>query len=220
MEASNSELAPRVVSLGIPGGQTLGGVQPDHVLVARTQAGDKQAFNVLAQKYQHKLFKLISHCIHDQTEALDVTQEAFIKAYRALPNFRGDSSFYTWLYRIGINTAKNYLTALGRRLPDTDIDAQDAERYDIDSRLKDHDSPEALALRDEIEGTIFAVMEELPEDLRTTLTLRELRGLTYDEVAEVMDCPVGTVRSRIYRAREAIDQRLRPLLGREGVART
>ncbi|HET8701106.1 MAG TPA: RNA polymerase sigma factor RpoE [Nitrococcus sp.] len=185
----------------------------DQVLVARVQAGDKQAFNALVQKYQHKLFKLISRYIHDQTEALDVAQETFIKAYRALPNFRGDSSFYTWLYRIGLNTAKNHLVALGRRLPDSDIDAQDAERYDIDSRLKDHDSPEALAVRDEIERTIFAAMEELPEDLRTTITLREFKGLTYEEVAEVMDCPIGTVRSRIYRAREAIDKRLRPLLG-------
>ncbi|HET8700466.1 MAG TPA: RNA polymerase sigma factor RpoE [Nitrococcus sp.] len=185
----------------------------DQALVARVQAGDKQAFNVLAQKYQHKLFKLISRYIHDQTEALDVAQETFIKAYRALPNFRGDSSFYTWLYRIGLNTAKNHLVALGRRLPDSDIDAQDAERYDIDSRLKDHDSPEALAMRDEIERTIFAAMEELPEDLHTAITLREFKGLTYEEVAEVMDCPIGTVRSRIYRAREAIDKCLRPLLG-------
>ncbi len=187
--------------------------QVDQALVARVQAGDKQAFNVLAQKYQHKILKLISRYIHDQTEALDVAQETFIKAYRALPNFRGDSSFYTWLYRIGLNTAKNHLAALSRRLPDSDIDAQDAERYDIDSRLKDHDSPEALAMRDEIERTIFAAMEELPEDLHTAITLREFKGLTYEEVAEVMDCPIGTVRSRIYRAREAIDKCLRPLLG-------
>lgn len=189
------------------------GASADQALVARVQAGDKQAFNALARKYQHKLLKLISRYVHDQTEALDVTQEAFIKAYRALPNFRGESSFYTWLYRIGLNTAKNHLVALSRRLPDSDIDAQDAERYDIDSRLKDHDSPEAIAVRDEIEHTVFAAIEELPEDLRTAITLREFKGLTYEEVAEVMNCPIGTVRSRIYRAREAIDKRLRPLLG-------
>jgi RNA polymerase sigma-70 factor (ECF subfamily) len=211
--AGNSAIAPQAVPLGTPAGQTLSGAQTDQALVARVQAGDKQAFNVLAQKYQHKLFKLVSRYVHDQTEALDVVQEAFIKAYRALPKFRGDSSFYTWLYRIGLNTAKNHLVALGRRLPDSDIDVQDAERYDIDSRLKDHDSPEALAMRDEVERTIFLAMEALPEDLRTAITLRELKGLTYEEVAGAMGCPIGTVRSRIYRAREAIDKRLRPLLG-------
>lgn len=183
----------------------------DQELVARVKAGDKQAFNVLVQKYQHKLVKLISRYVHDQTEALDVAQEAFIKAYRALPNFRGDSSFYTWLYRIGLNTAKNHLVSLNRRPPDTDIDVQDAERYDIESKLKDHDTPEALAQRDEIERTVFMAIEELPEDLRTTITLREFEGLTYEEIAQAMDCPIGTVRSRIYRARDAIAKRLRPL---------
>ena len=186
--------------------------QVDQALVARVQAGDKQAFNTLVQKYQHKLLKLISRYIHDQSEALDIAQETFIKAYRALPNFRGDSGFYTWLYRIGLNTTKNHLLALGRRLPDSDIDAQDAERYDIDSRLKDYDSPEALAMRDEIEHTVSLALEELPEDLRTALILRELKGLTYEEVAQVMGCPIGTVRSRIYRAREAVDKHLSPLL--------
>ncbi|HET8701655.1 MAG TPA: RNA polymerase sigma factor RpoE, partial [Nitrococcus sp.] len=155
--------------------------------------------------------KLISRYVHDQTEALDVAQEAFIKAYRALPNFRGDSSFYTWLYRIGLNTAKNHLVSLNRRPPDNDIDAQDAERYDVESRLKDHDTPEALAQRDEIERTVFMAIEELPEDLRTAITLREFEGLSYEEIAQAMDCPIGTVRSRIFRARDAIAKRLRPL---------
>lgn len=212
--ASNAEIAPRAVPIGAPpAGQALSNSRIDQELVARVQVGDKQAFNVLAQKYQHKLFKLIARYVHDQTEVLDVVQETFIKAYRALPNFRGDSSFYTWLYRIGLNTAKNHLVALGRRLPASDIDVQDAERYDIDSRLKDHDSPEALAIRDEIEHTVFLALEALPEDLRTAITLRELKGLSYEEVAQVMNCPIGTVRSRIYRAREAIDKRLQPLLG-------
>lgn len=187
----------------------------DKELVDRVKAGDKQAFNVLVLKYQHKLIKLVSRYVHDHAEAMDVAQEAFIKAYRALPNFRGDSSFYTWLYRIGINTAKNHLVSQGRRPPDSDIDAVDAERYDIDSRLKDNESPEALARRDEIEKVVFDAIEQLPEDLRTAITLRELEGLTYDEIAQAMDCPIGTVRSRIFRAREAIDKRLRPLLSEE-----
>ncbi|PWG63757.1 RNA polymerase sigma factor RpoE [Sediminicurvatus halobius] len=184
----------------------------DKELVERVKAGDKQAFNELVLKYQHKLVKLISRYVHDHAEALDVSQEAFIKAYRALPNFRGDSSFYTWLYRIGINTAKNHLVSQGRRPPDNDIDAQDAERYDIESRLKDQDSPEALAQRDEIERTVLEAIEALPPDLRTAIRLRELEGLTYEEIAQAMDCPIGTVRSRIFRARDAIDRRLRPLL--------
>jgi len=184
----------------------------DSELVERVKAGDKQAFNILVQKYQHKLIKLISRYVHDQSEAMDVAQEAFIKAYRAMPKFRGDSSFYTWLYRIGINTAKNHLVSQGRRPPDNDIDAQDAERYDIESRLKDHETPEALARRDEVQRVVFEAIEELPEDLRTAITLRELEGLSYEDIAQAMDCPIGTVRSRIFRAREAIDKRLRPLL--------
>jgi len=187
----------------------------DKELVARVKAGDRQAFNVLVQKYQHKLVKLIQRYVHDPTEALDVSQEAFIKAYRALPNFRGDSSFYTWLYRIGINTAKNYLVAQGRRPPDSDIDAQDAERYDIESRLKDHETPESLAERDEIQRTVFQAIEDLPEDLRTAITLREIEGLSYEEIAQTMECPIGTVRSRIFRAREFIDRRLQPMLSSE-----
>ncbi len=187
----------------------------DKELVDRIKAGDKQAFNVLVLKYQHKLIKLVSRYVHDHSEAMDVAQEAFIKAYRALPNFRGDSSFYTWLYRIGINTAKNHLVSQGRRPPDSDIDAVDAERYDIDSRLKDNETPEALARRDEVEAVVFDAIDQLPEDLRTAITLRELEGLTYEEISQAMDCPIGTVRSRIFRAREAIDKRLRPLLSEE-----
>mgnify|MGYP002761014009 FL=1 len=185
----------------------------DKELVERVQAGDKKAFDMLVLKYQHKLIKLVSRYVHDQAEAMDVAQEAFIKAYRALPRFRGDSSFYTWLYRIGINTAKNHLVSQGRRPPDNDIDAQDAERYDIESRLKDQESPEALAQRDEVESTVMTAIEALPDDLRTAIVWRELEALTYEEIAEAMDCPIGTVRSRIFRAREAIDRRLRPLLG-------
>ncbi len=184
----------------------------DQELVERVQSGDKQAFNVLVERYQHKLIKLITRYVHDQSEAMDVAQEAFIKAYRALPKFRGDSSFYTWLYRIGINTAKNHLVSQGRRPPDSDIDASDAERYGIESRLKDHESPEAMARRDEVQSVVFGAIEELPEDLRTAITLRELEGLSYEEIAQAMDCPIGTVRSRIFRAREFIENRLQPLM--------
>lgn len=186
--------------------------EADRELVERVKAGDKRAFDILVRKYQHKLVKLIMRYVNDPADAMDIAQEAFIKAYRAIPNFRGDSSFYTWLYRIGINTAKNYVVAQGRRPPDSDIDAQDAERYDIESRLKDQDTPEGMAQRDEIEQTVLEAIEALPEDLRTAITLREIEGLTYEEIAQAMDCPVGTVRSRIFRAREAIDKRLRPLL--------
>ncbi len=188
----------------------------DQELVRRVQAGDKRAFDVLVLKYQNKLVKLITRYIHDPVEALDVAQEAFIKAYRALPNFRGDSSFYTWLYRIGINTAKNHLVAAGRRPPESDIDAQDAEQYDFESRLKDQETPEGIAERDEVERTIFDAIDALPEDLRTAITLREFEGLSYEEIAQAMDCPVGTVRSRIFRARDAIDKKLRPLIGPTG----
>lgn len=184
----------------------------DQELVARVQSGDKQAFNLLVQKYQHKLVKMISRYVSDPSEAQDVAQETFIKAYRALPNFRGESSFYTWIYRIGANTAKNYLVAQGRRPPGSDIDAQDAEQYVADASLRETDTPEGLAQRDEIEKTVFDAIESLPDDLRTAITLRELDGLSYEEIAQAMDCPVGTVRSRIFRAREAIDKRLRPLL--------
>ncbi|MCC5857418.1 MAG: RNA polymerase sigma factor RpoE [Ectothiorhodospiraceae bacterium] len=184
----------------------------DQELVTRVQAGEKAAFDLLVRKYQHKLIKMISRYVNDPSEAQDVAQETFIKAYRALPNFRGDSSFYTWIYRIGANTAKNYLVAQGRRPPGSDIDAQDAEQYAAESSLRETDTPEGLAQRDEIERTVFDAIEALPDDLRTAITLRELDGLSYEEIAQAMDCPVGTVRSRIFRAREAIDKRLRPLL--------
>ncbi|MFO7858815.1 MAG: RNA polymerase sigma factor RpoE, partial [Ectothiorhodospiraceae bacterium] len=184
----------------------------DQKLVERVQAGDKKAFDMLVQKYQHKLIKMIGRYVSDPSEAQDVAQEAFIKAYRALPRFRGDSSFYTWIYRIGANTAKNYLVAQGRRPPGNDVDAQDAEQYVQDSLLREMDTPEGMAQRDEIERTVFETIEGLPEDLRTAISLRELDGLSYEEIAQAMDCPVGTVRSRIFRAREAIDNRLKPLL--------
>ncbi len=184
----------------------------DKALVERVQRGEKAAFDMLVLKYQHKLVKLISRYIRDQAEVLDVAQESFLKAYRALPNFRGDSAFYTWLYRIAINTAKNYLVAQGRRPPDGDIDSSDAEQYEGESELKDYASPERLLMRDEIERAVIEAIEQLPEDLRTAITLRELEGLSYEEIAESMDCPIGTVRSRIFRAREAINKRLEPLL--------
>ncbi len=185
--------------------------ESDRELVERVQAGEKQAFDVLVVRYQQKLVKLITRYVRDPQEAMDVAQEAFIKAYRAIPSFRGESSFYTWLYRIGVNTAKNHLVAQGRRPPDSDVDAQDAERFDIDTMLREQDTPEAEAYRDEVERTVVEAIAALPEELRTAVTLRELEGMSYQEIAEVMDCPVGTVRSRIFRAREAIDKRLRPL---------
>lgn len=184
----------------------------DSELVARVQSGDKSAFDVLVQKYQFKITKLISRYVQDPTEALDVAQEAFIKAYRALPGFRGDSAFYTWMYRIAINTAKNHLVAQGRRPPVSDIDSQQAEQYEGVSYLKEYGTPERLLLRDEIEDAVYKAIEDLPEDLRTAITLRELEGMSYEEIAQAMGCPIGTVRSRIFRAREAIDNKLRPLL--------
>jgi RNA polymerase sigma-70 factor (ECF subfamily) len=184
----------------------------DRELVQRVQKGDKNAFDVLVRRYQYKIIKLISRYVSDPSEALDVSQEAFLKAYRALPGFRGDSAFYTWLYRIAINTAKNYLVAQGRRPPGSDIDAQEAEQYEGQSHLKEYETPERVLLKDEIEETVFRAIEELPEDLRTAITLREFEGMSYEEIAQAMGCPIGTVRSRIFRAREAIDNKLRPLL--------
>jgi RNA polymerase sigma-70 factor (ECF subfamily) len=184
----------------------------DHVLIKRVQKGDKKAFDLLVLKYQHKIIKLISRYIHDASEVLDVAQEAFLKAYRALPKFRGESAFYTWLYRIAINTAKNHLVAQGRRPPDEDVNALDAEQYEGESGLKEYATPEHLLLKDEIENTVFEAIEQLPEDLRTAITLRELEGLSYEEIAEAMECPIGTVRSRIFRAREVINKKLEPLL--------
>ncbi len=188
-----------------------GGVS-DQELVERVQQGDKKAFDLLVLKYQHKIVKLISRYIRDDAEVFDVAQEAFIKAYRALPRFRGDSAFYTWLYRIAVNTAKNFLVSQGRRPPESDIDAEEAEQYAGASALRDISTPERILLKDEIESVVYKAIEQLPEDLRTAITLREMEGLSYEEIAHAMDCPVGTVRSRIFRAREAIDKKLAPLL--------
>jgi RNA polymerase sigma-70 factor (ECF subfamily) len=190
----------------------LGKADSDQELVERVQRGDKAAFDVLVRKYQHKIVKLITRYVHDGTQALDVAQEAFIKAYRALPGFRGDSAFYTWLYRIAINTAKNHLVAEGRRPLDHGVDLQDPDQYEMQARLRDNDTPERLLLTDEIQRTVEAAIDELPEDLRSAIVLRELEGMSYEQIAETMSCPVGTVRSRIFRAREAIDKKLRPLL--------
>ena len=184
----------------------------DQELVEQVQQGDKKAFDILILRYQYKIIKLISRYVHDPNEALDIAQEAFLKAYRALPGFRGESAFYTWLYRIAINTAKNYLVAQGRRPPGSDIDAQEAEQFDGQSQLKEYETPERLLLKDEIEATVFQAIEDLPDDLRTAITLREFEGMSYEEIAQTMGCPIGTVRSRIFRAREAIDKKLRPLL--------
>jgi len=184
----------------------------DLELVKRVQAGDKSAYDVLVRKYQHKIIKLISRYVHDHEAAQDVAQEAFIKAYRGLYSFRGDSAFYTWLYRIAINTAKNFLVAQGRRTPDQDIDVQEAEYFEGATALKENATPERQLLTEEIERTVFRAMKELPDDLKTAITLREIEGMSYEQIAEAMDCPIGTVRSRIFRAREAIDRQIKPLL--------
>ncbi len=189
--------------------------ETDQQLVERVQKGDKRAFDLLVLKYQHKMISVVGRYIHDSHEVYDVVQEAFIKAYRALGNFRGDSQFYTWLYRIAINTAKNYLVSRGRRPPSTDVDVGDAEFYAGSDMLRDVDTPENNLFRDELKAEVDAAIRELPEDLRTAVTLRELEGLSYEEIAEVMNCPVGTVRSRIFRARDAIDKRIGPLLDQQ-----
>lgn len=186
--------------------------QVDQLLVERVQKGDKKAFDLLISKYQHRIISLVTRYVSDQAEALDVSQEAFIKAYRAIDRFRGDSAFYTWLYRIAINTAKNWLVAKKRRPPASDIDAADAEQYSMDSRLKEQGTPENELMREEIRRTVYETIAELPEDLRTAIMLREMEGMSYEEIAVTMDCPIGTVRSRIFRAREAIDEQLKPLV--------
>ena len=186
----------------------------DRQLVARAQRGDKRAFELLVEKYQRKLVRLLSRFIRDPAEVEDVAQEAFIKAYRALPAFRGDSAFYTWLYRIGINTAKNYLMAMGRRAPtSTEVEADEAEGFEEGEQLRDINTPESVLLSKEIAETVNSTIEKLPEELRTAIQLREIEGMSYEDIARVMDCPIGTVRSRIFRAREAIAEQLRPLLG-------
>jgi RNA polymerase sigma-70 factor (ECF subfamily) len=194
----------------------MGDREVDQQLVERAQRGDKRAFELLVLKYQRKLGRLLSRFVRDSAEVEDVTQEAFIKAYRALPSFRGESAFYTWLYRIGINTAKNYLVALGRRAPTTTgFDNEEAEGFEDAEQLRDSSTPESELEGKEIAATVNRAMDALPPDLRTAITLREIEGLSYEEIASVMNCPVGTVRSRIFRARDAIAAELRPLLGTE-----
>ncbi|MEI6317059.1 MAG: RNA polymerase sigma factor RpoE [Pseudomonadota bacterium] len=186
----------------------------DHQLVLRAQRGDKLAFELLVNKYERKVQRLLSRLVRDPAEVEDVTQEAFIKAYRALPTFRGESAFYTWLYRIGINTAKNYLTAQGRKGPATvDIDPEDAESASENELARDSSTPEQELMSRQVAETVNAAMEGLPEELRSAIMLREIEGMSYDEIAAIMNCPIGTVRSRIFRARETIAEQLRPLLG-------
>ena len=184
----------------------------DQMLVERVQRGDRLAFDLLVRKYQHKVVKLVGRFVRNTADAEDIAQEAFIKAYRALPAFRGDSAFYTWLYRIAINTAKNAVVSNRRRPLELDVDTQDAEQFERHAQLREGDTPEGLALAEEIRLSVESAMGDLPEDLRTAIVLRELDGLSYEEIAAAMDCPVGTVRSRIFRAREAIDKKLNPLL--------
>jgi RNA polymerase sigma-70 factor (ECF subfamily) len=185
----------------------------DQLLVERVQKGDKQAFELLVAKYQRKIIRLISRLVRDPAEVEDVAQDAFIKAYRALPQFRGESAFYTWLYRIAVNTAKNYLATQGRRAPtSTEADAEEAETFSDADQLRDINTPESMLMSKQIAQTVNAAMAVLPEELRTAITLREIEGLSYEEIADMMGCPIGTVRSRIFRAREAIAAKLRPLL--------
>lgn len=184
----------------------------DRQLVARIQKGDRRAFDLLVIKYQHRILALVGRFVPDFAEAQDVTQEAFIKAYRALPGFRGESQFYTWMYRIAVNTAKNYLVSRGRKTPTRDIDLDDAEFFADEANMKDIETPDGLLQRDQLQKVVFDAIEALPEELRMAVTLRELEGMSYEEIAEVMECPIGTVRSRIFRAREAIDRKMQPLL--------
>ncbi|MDH3977449.1 MAG: RNA polymerase sigma factor RpoE [Gammaproteobacteria bacterium] len=184
----------------------------DQRLVERVQSGDKAAFDVLVLKYQHKIVKLVTRYVRDSEEALDVTQEAFIKAYRALPRFRGDSAFYTWLYRIAINTAKNHIVAMKRRPMEYDLDLQEPGSYDVQFRLRDMDSPDRILQREEMRDNVQGTIAGLPDELRVAIVLREIEGLSYEEIATAMSCPVGTVRSRIFRARDAIDKAIRALM--------
>ncbi len=184
----------------------------DKELVKRVQKGDKGAFDLLVLKYEHKIVNLVMRYVRDPETALDITQEAFIKAYRALPRFRGDSAFYTWLYRIAVNTAKNHLAAQRRRPTDIELDLQDPEQYGLHAKLKETDTPEAVTLSQELQDTLEKAIAALPEDLRTAIVLRELDGMSYEEIAQTMDCPVGTVRSRIFRARDAIGKKVGTLV--------
>lgn len=186
----------------------------DQILVARVQAGDRGAFDLLVLRYQHRIVKLVGRYVREPADALDVAQDAFIKAYRALPNFRGDSAFYTWMYRIAINTAKNHLVSQARRISESAVDVDEASLFDANTALRDNATPERLAMRDQVHAAVLEALEELPEDLRVAITLRELEGMSYEDIAVAMDCPIGTVRSRIFRARDAINQRVEPLLER------
>jgi RNA polymerase sigma-70 factor (ECF subfamily) len=190
----------------------MGGEVTDQILVQRVKRGEKAAFDALVLRYQSRIVSLVSRFVRNPTDALDVTQEAFLKAYRALPSFRGESAFYTWMYRIAVNTAKNYLAAQVRRPQEMDSPDPDLEEFELENAAVDIDTPEHLLLTEEIQNTVIAAIDALPEDLRTAITLRELDGLSYEEIAVAMECPVGTVRSRIFRAREAIDRELKPLL--------
>lgn len=190
----------------------MGEREVDQQLVVRAQHGDQHAFGLLVSKYQRKLERLLSRLIRDPAEVEDVAQETFIKAYRALGSFRGDSAFYTWLYRIGINTAKNYLVSQGRRTPARDIDSEEAEGYEEGGLLRDNDTPERVLFSKQIGATVNSAMDALPDELRTAIMLREIEGMSYEDIAKIMDCPIGTVRSRIFRAREAVAEKLRPLL--------
>jgi len=206
MESTEKQTAP-TQSSGSGGDRA-----SDLALVRRVQQGDRSAFDLLVVKYQHRILKLILRYVRDSSEALDVAQEAFLKAYRAIRSFRGDSAFYTWLYRIAINTAKNHVVAASRRPAHYDLDLQESEGSEVFAKLKDIDTPEHLTLSEELRGTIDKAIRDLPEDLRTAILLREIEGMSYEEIAQTMECPVGTVRSRIFRAREAIDKKIRPLL--------
>lgn len=184
----------------------------DQELIERVKSGEKKAYDLLVLKYQQRIISLVSRFVRNHSDALDVTQEAFIKAYRALPNFRGESAFYTWLYRIAVNTAKNHLAVQARRPRGTDYDVSEIEQIEGNTALKEQATPENLLLKDELQSVVLKAIEELPEDLKTAIMLREVDGLSYEEIAEVMECPIGTVRSRIFRAREAIDNEMAPLL--------
>ena len=186
----------------------------DQVLVERVQQGDKQAFNLLVGRYQTKVCNLIARYVNNPSDVPDVAQEVFIKAYRSIGSFRGESAFYTWLYRVAVNTSKNHLTSVGRKPPASDVDAVEAGNFELGSNLREITNPENLTLSNELKQHIFAAVAELPDDLKTAITLREIEGLSYEEIAHVMECPVGTVRSRIFRARDAVDKRIQPLMER------
>ena len=190
----------------------MGSNESDQILIDRVKRGDKKAFDALVLKYQARILNLTSRFVRDQSDAFDITQEAFLKAYRALPKFRSESTFYTWLYRIAVNTAKNYLAVQSRRSADVTLDFMEMEQIEQNNSLKEQATPERLLLTSELQQTIISAIDELPVDLRSAITLREIDGLSYEEIASVMECPVGTVRSRIFRARESIDKRLKPLL--------